>query len=329
MKKSHCFWIATAAASFLLSAPSASASIEVGWSCTANDTEPGSTLLAAGSSGVPISPIVAQEGASVITSWKVPVGPGLGPIAQRLEVFQVANENSEYRKVAESATETLVAGMNSFPTRIPVTEGNSVGLHGPVETLLCGKEANAISVSYQGGVATGETKPFKAISTVGTPVLAVVEADKDGDGYGDETQDGCPRSTIHYTACPSVQPEVVAVAARRRAIYVKARVDSEATVKVFGSIAWGLKVLGRSQGANVSTKVTPRIAALSAGAPLTLTAGVTTAFRLPLPKVILAKLSRLQPRQALRAKITISTTDLAGRETQRRLSVRLPGRDRS
>lgn len=185
MRKHRGASLLVALAALLLAAPGASAAENAGWSCTANESEANWTLLASGSSGIPMMPVVPPEGPKVITAWKVQLGPGIGPIAQRLEVFEIQNEKSEYKKIGESATETLVEGTNSFATRIPVTESDSVGLYGPVKTVFCGKEAGAISPLYKGSVATGEVKAFIAESEIGTPVVVTVEPDRDKDGYGD------------------------------------------------------------------------------------------------------------------------------------------------
>jgi hypothetical protein len=41
-------------------------------------------------------------------------------------------------------------GDQLLPTRIPVTEGDSVGLYGPAETLFCDKEAGANDLDQDG-----------------------------------------------------------------------------------------------------------------------------------------------------------------------------------
>src|SRR5690606_7431051 len=85
-----------------------------------------------------------------------------------------------------------------------VTEGNSIGLHGPVETLFCDKEDGAISGLFEGSMVVGQTSLFKTEVDVGTPVTAVVEPDADGDGFGDETQDLCPAAAPLQGPCPIV-----------------------------------------------------------------------------------------------------------------------------
>jgi hypothetical protein len=307
--------IAVALTALALTAPAAPAAQSAGWSCVANDMAPNWTLLASGGSPIPFMHVIPPEGPKVITAWKVTVGPGLGPIRQRLEAWAPQNEQYEFKKLGESALETLVEGVNSFPTRIPVSEGNSVGLYGPEGTLLCDEEG-AISWRYEGSAASGEVKPFKTVVKVGTPIVVTVEDDRDNDGYGDESQDGCPVSAAIQTACP-VLSLTMRRTAKPRAILVKVTTTNEATAQIFGQAGWQVKQPGG---------VKRRIVGLSAGSPRSVGAGTTSIFRLPLSKAIQRRLERLTPKQSLRANLTVSVTDVFGATIQQRLIVRLRGR---
>jgi len=309
-------------AALALTAP-ASAAENAGWSCTANDSEANWTLLAGGSSGIPMMPVIPPEGPKVITGWRVQVGPGIGPIAQRLEAFEIQNEKSEYRKIGESATETLVEGTNSFATRIPVTEGDSVGLYGPVKTVFCGKESGAISPLYEGSVATGEIKAFTAESEIGTPLVVTVEPDADNDGYGDETQDGCPTSAAYQGDCPSVALTANGKA-RKRSILVRVSTSAQASVQVLGQVGWNFQPKRKPKPGK--GKTARLIVALSGGTK-TVLPGETARFTVPLPKTVLRRLGRLEPSESLKAKITVLATSLANKTFSRRLVVKLRGQD--
>ncbi|HEX3174484.1 MAG TPA: hypothetical protein VHQ43_09760 [Solirubrobacterales bacterium] len=319
--------IAIAAAALLLLSPVASsASTEVGWDCVANDSEANWTLLASGSSGIPLPPVVTQEGASVITSWRVRVGPGLGPLAQRLEVFQVVNEKEEYVKRAESAVETVVPGTNSFPTRIPVTEGNSIGLYGPNETLFCAKEAGAVSVLYQGSVGIGETRVFKAAVETGAPVTAVVEPDRDADGYGDETQDACPQSAALQTPCPAVVLDAFPIVLKR-SILVLVGASSAAPVTVTGKVGPTLRNDVQSSKARHPGELAKRTANFGGGTQA-LVPGQIGRFNVRLPKSLRRRLSHMSRHESLRASLTASATNAAGQTTTKFVTVKLPGQKR-
>lgn len=314
MRKRLSLVIVSAIAALLLAAPAALASSEAGWGCTANDSEANWTVLASGSSGFPIPPVIPPEGPKVITSWSLNAEPGLGPIAQRLEVFEVQNEAGEYKKIGESAMETVVAGSNSFLTRIPVTEGDSVGLHGPVETLFCDKEEGAVSLLYDGAVATGETKPFQVATEVGTPVRVVVEDDRDGDGHGDETQDACPQSPTIQGACP-----VVALSTSKRvrqgSVTVFVTSSAAAPVSVKGVVKLGKARKGKGK---------VRKAALNGGTQ-TLAPGVPGKFTLRFTKKVKKKLKALPRKRSLRLDVTVSGTNVAGAVTTTTLKMKLKG----
>ncbi len=160
------------------------------------------------------------------------------------------------------------------------------------------------------------------------PVIAFVEPDRDNDGYGDETQDGCPFNAALQSECPPVAARVDSVAAKQRAVLVAAGVSSQATVQVFGQVSWRVRQRPGQSGGRARKGDRNLIVGLSAGPARTVLPGAVASYRLPLPKPVLRRLGRLTPQQALRARITIRTTDLAGRENDRVLVVKLHGRDR-
>lgn len=321
MRKHRGVSVLVALAALLLAAPGASASESAGWSCTANDSESNWTLLASGSSGIPMMPSIPPEGPKVITGWEVQVGPGLGAVPQRLEVFEVRSEFSDYEKIGESAPEILVEGTNSFSTRIPVDEGDSVGLYGPNGTLLCGKESGAISMLYEGAVATGETKQFKGAIEVGTPVIVIVEDDRDGDGYGDETQDRCPTSAAYQGDCPVVTLTANGKA-RKRSILVRVSASSQASVDVLGQVGWNFQPKRKPKPGKGKTA---RLIVSLSGGTKTVISGETARFTVPLPKTVLRRLGRLEPSKSLKAKITVLATSVANQTFSRRLVVKLKG----
>jgi hypothetical protein len=157
--------------------------------------------------------------------------------------------------------------------------------------------ATALALAPGAGAATdafGATADGQASASVAG------EPDRDGDGFGDETEDGCPWNAAVQVECPPVRVKVSSVVATRQAIVVKVGVSSRARVQIFGQA--------------------------SAGAPRTVGPGTVVTFRLPLTKAVLRRLGQLTPRQTLRVQIAIRTTDLAGRENNRLIAVKLRGR---
>jgi hypothetical protein len=317
--------IAAVAAVGMLSATPASASLlEAGDRCVANDSKANWTaiVLNNGISFYPeLPPLVAPEGARVIVRWKVQVGPGLAPIAQQLVAFRQVEEEED-QLVGESAVEALHEGTNEFATRIPVPEYAHVGLRGPSQTLLCDHESGHIGGIVEGPWAVGETRHFKGEVNLGVPVIAYVEPDQDGDGYGDLTQDGCPGNAAYTGPCP-VTP-VVALSTRselkRKAILVTVSSTAAAPVQVFGQVRWRVRQPGPKG------KVVKLSQGLNAGAELTVSPGAPVRFRVSLEESVLRRLGRIEPSQHLTANLTARATDLAGRVVQRHFKLRLPGR---
>lgn len=308
--------------SSLALASTASAAKEVGEPCTATGTQANRTLLVFNGANAPaMQPVVPEEPAQVITSWKVRVGPGLAPLPQRLEVYRVLNEAQDYRKEAESATVTVSEGVNVFPARIPVKSFTGyLGLYGAGGTFACNL-APQLAGAFEGAAAVGETRRVSTSIGLGVPLTATVEDDRDGDGYGDETQDKCPTNAALQAECPPVVVHSKAEA-RRKSIIVKVGVSSKALIDVYGQVGWGYKPSPKLKTAG--DKPTRLIVGLS-GPKKTVLPGKRVSFRVPLPKSVLRRLGKLTPKESLTAKLTVSCTDLGGRVKHQRLDVKLPG----
>ena len=159
--------------------------------------KPGRRLISLNNQGSEpfMQPNVPPEGKSVITSWRVQVGPGLGPLQRRLVVSHQVGEEEDVR-AGESAVETVVAGSNEFASRIPVSEYDHVGLRGPVETLICHKPMN-VAGRVAGEWATGERRHFDVLVGIGVPVVLQV---------GCPTRTATAMATSPRTAAPRLPP---------------------------------------------------------------------------------------------------------------------------
>jgi hypothetical protein len=315
----------------LLAVPAAMARDEGGNPCVANDSEAGSTMIGLTTpqnAGYFMQPTLWS---GVITRWKVPLAAGMAPVAQQLVVFEQVYVEGEtrYRKAGESSVETVVPGSNEFATRITLQgEGHHyLGLHGPLETLLCEKQDQAVSGSVLGDFPLGAIMPAEDRVGIGTPVTAIAEPDRDQDGSGDETQDQCERSAATQGGCPTVALSTGGAQVKRGAILLPVSATSEAPVEVSGQVGWaarrkaGRRVVGPGKaGARVTV-------GLRAEGALTVAPGAPSTFRIPLPKSVIRHLGQLAPRQSLEAKLTATATDLAYRVTTAELTVKLSGRE--
>ncbi|HEX5762538.1 MAG TPA: hypothetical protein VFY04_05390 [Solirubrobacterales bacterium] len=313
-----------------ISPASATARTEGGNPCAANATLADSTAI--GLTNPPSQFMQPTIWGDVITRWMVQAGPGIGPVAQRLEVFEqtFAGEDERYRKIGESALETVVAGPNEFPTRIPMTgEGpRFLGLRGPVETLICEELPGALSGVAPGEFAAGEAKAVEIESNMGTPVTVIAEPDRDQDGYGDETQDRCERSAATQGECPTVTLSAARSTVTRGAILLPLAVTSEGWVEVRGEVSWKLPRRRAAKGGSKASKRVGRriVVALKATEARTVLPGEVATFRVPLPKSVRRRLAALPRGRALRAKLVATAEDLAYRETTTAVSVKLAGR---
>jgi hypothetical protein len=303
-------------------APAAS---EVGSRCLANGSASDFTLLQI--EQAPGSPLPLTAPASgVVTKWRVNSGL-TSVLAENLRVFRATGGPNEFQAIADSRSEPIVPGENVFDTRIPVRAGDRFGAYAasPSGALYC---TTADPADVMGAVhfnaAVGTTQAYTPNANFQVALSAVVEPDADGDGYGDETQDQCPKGAAYQGKCPHVTLGVVAVA-RKRSILLRVRGSSEASVHVFGQVGWGIRPKPR-RDAGRSRGKTRLIVGLSGGTK-NVAPGRATRFRIQLPKAVLRRLGRLTPRESLKAKITAQATDLAGRVTNRRLTVKLKGHE--
>jgi hypothetical protein len=309
---------------FLLVAPGAGAATEIGQPCVGNGIEANRTLLVFTGNGSPLlQPVTPEEPPQVITGWKVQVGTGVAPQQQRLEVYRVLNEAQDYRKEAESAPGTVREGVNVFATRIAVDSYTGyLGLYGPGGALACKSAPRSVSGFFEGAATGGETRNVKSATELGVPLMATIEDDRDHDGYGDVTQDKCPTSAAYQGECPPLDLHIK-VEPTPRAIVVQVSVSTTASVEVFGQVGWNYKP---KPGLKTAGDKPTRLIVSLQGPKRTVRPGKASSFRVPLPKAVLRRLSRLGPSESVRAKLTVAGTNLAGRETHSHLRVPLRGR---
>ena len=315
-----CAGLAAAVAALLgVGSAGASAAQEVGSTCVANQTRINSTALVLYTNGA-LNPQPNVIPGGVITRWKVQAPPNQAPILQRLVVNRQVGDQDD-NKVGESALETVGPGINEFATRVPAPEYAHVGLTGPDGALYCDGVAMATAGIVEGEWPVSETRHFGVEVDDSVPVVAVVEPDRDNDGYGDETQDGCPQSAMYQSGCPLVHLDVVA-RARRGAIFVDVTPTAEAKVSAWGQVGPGPKSkAGKSRpGRTIHLRATKY---------RWIAGGVATRIKLALPKSVIRRLNRTPRRETLPAKVFVHSMDLAGRPSTEKMAVVLRGRSGS
>ena len=297
-----------AVAASLSFVPAASAATQIGDPCLANYAVDDTTIFqqASPSTGLP----AAAPSSGVITKWVVNVSPTSATIPQVLKVVRVLGPTTA-QTVAESPQENAIAGFNQFAARLPIAAGDRLGLYGAGDagTLLCdAPTTGADKLGYfPGSPPIGVLSPFAEVAKQRLPVVATIEPDVDADGYGDETQDGCPQSAAVQIPCPAVTVDATSrVGANAATVLV--RTSSDAVVKVIASVK-----LGKDGKAKLSARAKP------------VAPGKRVTFALKFPGKLKQKLEELGPKQKLTLKITASATNVAGQLSTDKLKVKLKG----
>jgi hypothetical protein len=305
--------IAAALAISLLGATSASAATEFGANCTANRAEEGVSYSVIQLTQNGVQTVAPASG--VVTQWKVRLIPAPIFVPQQLKVFRPTASPTQFQVVGESAVSNVGGGENVFPTRIPIQAGDRLGLFGPstIGALFCAEnpetENPGNSIGFiLGNPTTGTTASVAEVETEAlVPVRAVIEPDADNDGFGDETQDGCPQSAATQVPCP---PVALSTSKQVRkgsvTIIVTSSTAAPVTVK-------GVAKLGKGKKAKLN------------GGTQNLVPGTLAKFRLFFTKALKNKLKELTPKQKLTLKVTVTGTSVSGAVTTKTLKIKLKG----
>ncbi|HEY1355557.1 MAG TPA: hypothetical protein VGF09_04510, partial [Solirubrobacterales bacterium] len=224
-----------------LALPSAaSASVEFGDSCVANNNVFKSSAFLFEVSN-PANPIpTAAPTAGVITKWKFSVVPFPGSYGLKFQAIHLIPPNQA--EILGESTVNVVGGLNTIDTRIPVKAGDRIAesaLSGE-HPLLCESESKStigavIADSGNGGAGLYLEAP-NFPSRV--PLAAVLEPDADHDGYGDESQDKCPQLASTQGPCPPVVLEAISQKGKG-SVSVLVVVNETAPVTVTGTVKLG------------------------------------------------------------------------------------------
>jgi hypothetical protein len=151
-------------------------------------------------------PDYAVPADGILTSWRSSVNGTVG-----FSVFREAGGAGEYTRIAANA-ETGDGTVQSFDARIPVLAGDRIGLE-PASVaqncvFLTGDNADVVAAPPSDAPIGGPPETYTPIPSYRLNVAAVVEADADGDGFGDDSQDLCPTDASTQGTCPdTVAPE--------------------------------------------------------------------------------------------------------------------------
>jgi hypothetical protein len=308
--------VAAISAVSLLAASSASAATEVGSNCLANTGTGGNATAVQLAKVTGDSLPIAAPISGVVTKWKVNSGIE-GAFAQQLKVLRPAGNAKTFLTVAESAAGQVVKGQNSFAAQIPVQAGDRFGVaaNSGAAILFCAT-ANAGDAMglISANVTVGSTNEFPPTTSLIAAISATIEPDADNDGFGDETQDKCPRSAaIQQVACPLITLGGLGKL-KKGSAQILVSASSQAPVTVFGSVKIPKK--GKKGKARQITLQ---------GGTQSVSPGTVIPFNLVFPPTLKSALAALPPSKSLPLFVTMATTDLAGQASASQLTLKLKG----
>lgn len=148
--------------------------------------------------GRPVS--VPSDG--VVVRWRVRGSAG----ALQLQVLRPVGDGS-YTAISSSSRPLVsTSDIQSFDARVAVKAGDVLAIRiGSSSTLGWRTNNGAADADWEPAISTGETRqPSSTTTTLEDLYNADVEPDADGDGYGDESQDGCPGDPTSHITCADV-----------------------------------------------------------------------------------------------------------------------------
>ncbi len=307
--------LSAAMATSLIGAAGASAAVEFGNPCVGEEAAAEYTLATVSSAQ---SLPNAAPSAGVITKLKVNNSVPF-PFSVPTTVKTLRPAGGEDYTVIGQAALMVATGETVADARLPVQAGDLLAMHGepftyegapqPGLSLYCETTApGSVLGASLSSPGPGSTITIKPVADGAVPLVAVLEPDADGDGYGDETQDGCPQSAMYQTACPVVVLDTFPLVGGN-AVRVLVATSLEAPVKVAGTVK-----LRKGGAVKLGAKAK------------TVQPGKLVSFKLNLNAKLKKKLKELPPGKKLRLKIVARATNVAGRVSSDKAIVKLKGR---
>jgi hypothetical protein len=99
--------------------------------------------------------------------------------------------------------------IQEFAARVPVKRGQHLALDAPSTHMVYNNSGDEYTYLYAPALVAGQGPRGASGEPQGELLVqAVMEPDADRDGYGDETQDGCPTQASTQGACDTSAPKV-------------------------------------------------------------------------------------------------------------------------
>jgi hypothetical protein len=187
----------------LAASPNTEVCLVVESSCTYSNSTIAAGNTAPGGLRAPID--------GILVSWRVSSGKSLVAPPLRLRVIHEGGTGGD--GTAAETFPKLLAGIYSYSARLPVRKGDQLGIDVLESNSMVGPEIasfqpETLITLWSPALIEGQSRPAKLGKEVELLINATIEPDADGDGYGDETQDGCP-TLAGPLPCPVTRPDTV------------------------------------------------------------------------------------------------------------------------
>jgi hypothetical protein len=121
--------------------------------------------------------------------------------------------------------------IQEFAARLPVKKGNHLAIDGTNVWATYNNSGDQFSYRFDPPLVAGQGPRTSNQSTGELLVAAVIEPDADGDAFGDETQDQCPRQKTTQGPCDDTKPVTTGLKFRPTAFAPLSRGDSVVAAK--------------------------------------------------------------------------------------------------
>ncbi len=184
------------------------------------DTAPGPCTLVGyinpNDAGDPVTSPAPANG--VIVKFRIRTS---GAEAVTLRLATVTKQGDTFLAQATRTGPTVTTqgteGIEEFAARLRVVQGEHIALDAPSTRMVYNQGGNEYTPLYAPPLVEGQGPRGQGGITGELLIQALMEPDADGDGFGDETQDGCPTQSANQGACDTTGPAIsrILVGARR------------------------------------------------------------------------------------------------------------------
>lgn len=200
------------------------------------DTAPGPcTLVGYINPNDPGDPVTSPAPANgVIVRFRI---RSLGAEAVTLRLATVTKQGdtilAQATRTGPTVTTQGTGEIEEFPARLQVVNGEQLALDAPSTRMVYNQGGNEYTPLYAPPLVEGQGPRGPGGEPTGELLVqATMEPDADGDGFGDETQDGCPTQRSTQGPCDNTGPGISGVAVEARAIRYRLSEAATLTVRV-------------------------------------------------------------------------------------------------